>query len=69
MRKCPGLVDSLVGYVGDSVEAGKQDDKVMKTLSLCSSFTLIIHYQSKKKKNIKTSQTKQKKSLKSGIMW
>ncbi|XP_070758873.1 plakophilin-1 [Enoplosus armatus] len=27
MRKCRGLVDSLVSYVNDSVEAGKPDDK------------------------------------------
>lgn len=27
MRKCRGLVDSLVKYVSDSVEAGKPDDK------------------------------------------
>nr|XP_019952033.1 PREDICTED: plakophilin-1-like [Paralichthys olivaceus] len=27
MRKCRGLVDSLVSYVGDCVEAGKPDDK------------------------------------------
>lgn len=28
MRKCPGLIDSLVRYLKDSVEAGKPDNKV-----------------------------------------
>uniref|UniRef100_UPI0037E83B64 plakophilin-1-like n=1 Tax=Semicossyphus pulcher TaxID=241346 RepID=UPI0037E83B64 len=30
MRKCPGLVDSLVTYVRDSVDAGKPDDKSLE---------------------------------------
>lgn len=34
MRKCQGLVDSLVSYVKDCVEAGKPDDKVSHTVYL-----------------------------------
>lgn len=37
MRKCRGLVDSLVRYLGDCVEEGKPDDKVgnMGSMNIC----------------------------------